>query len=370
MLPPALTSALYAATIVGATSVLARFAPDNYLGWVMYVYLVGYRTKMFLDDLVHYEDLKGHALTRYEPALAIISWVLWIAAAIRLDNANVYFILIGANFLLCILWVVIADSKVNSAMSSGLITSDVAGGIRRAHRRFVLFNLPPVLVGLGYGIALSAGVDAGRALLSLWLMFVLFVFFLWDVKTDWNYMFRLAMFVRDVGPPPPMESRPNADAGRTLASESTETNVAEGEENRRLLVQQWQTVVQYWASDNSVVLRWSSIFIVVNSILFALLAIAPSDSIVPTWMVTKVGPILGVLMNAIWFIVAARFVAYLKFYYDLARDIQRKVPILQFPDSSLLTFRWYQKMSTKKMALLLPLAFAAVWASLLIVLSI
>jgi len=87
-------------------------------------------------------------------------------------------------------------------------------------------------------------------------------------------------------------------------------------------------------------------------------------------MVKTVGPVLGILMNAIWFIIAARFEAYLKFYYELSRDIQRKVPILLFPDSPLLTFRWYQKMSTKKMLQLLPFLFSAVWASLLILLNI
>lgn len=151
-------------------------------------------------------------------------------------------------------------------------------------------------------------------------------------------------------------------------NETPENQLSDWQKN--VLIQQWQTVVHYWASDNSVALRWSSIFLVVNSILFALLAIAPSDSIVPVWIVTRVGPVLGILMNIIWFIVAARFVAYLKFYYELSRDIQRKVPILQFPDNPVLTFRWHQKMSTKKMLQLLPLLFAAVWVSLLILLDI
>jgi len=180
----------------------------------------------------------------------------------------------------------------------------------------------------------------------------------------------LVVFVCDVARRLPADSRPNADTGKTLAAEPVETNKAIEEENRTILVEQWQTVIHYWASDNSVVLRWSSIFIVVNSILFALLAIAPSESIVPVWMVMTVGPALGILINAIWFTIAARFVAYLKFYYELTRDIQRKVPILQFPDSSFLTFRWYQKMSTKKMAQLVPLLLAVVWASLLILLNI
>ena len=98
--------------------------------------------------------------------------------------------------------------------------------------------------------------------------------------------------------------------------------------------------------------------IYINSILFALLAIAPSDSIVPVWAVKKVGPVLGIMMNAIWFIVVARFVAYFKFYYELTRDIQRRVPILGFPDNRLLTFRRYQRVSTKTMLQWLPLILA------------
>lgn len=175
----------------------------------------------------------------------------------------------------------------------------------------------------------------------------------------------LVVFVRSIG-----ESGANTDTDRVLAKDSAESNEAVRADDRDVLVQQWQTVVQYWASDNSVVLRWSSIFIVVNSILFALLAIAPSDSIVPVWAVKRVGPVLGILMNAIWFIVVARFMAYLKFYYELTRDIQRRVPILGFPDNRLLTFRWYQRVSTKTMLQWLPPIFAAVWVLLLVLLNI
>ena len=151
-------------------------------------------------------------------------------------------------------------------------------------------------------------------------------------------------------------------------SESPNNRLSDRQED--VLIRQWQTVIHHWASDNSVVLTWSTIFILVNSILFALLAIAPSDSIVPVWVVIGVGPVLGILINIIWFIVIARFVAYLKFYYDLAKDIQSKIPILQFPDSPILRFRWHQKISTKRMLQFLPVLFAAAWVFLLILLNI
>ena len=113
---------------------------------------------------------------------------------------------------------------------------------------------------------------------------------------------------------------------------------------------------------------WSTIFILVNSILFALLAIAPKDAVVPKWLVSIMTPWLAIVMNLIWVIVVFRFVAYLKYYYDLASYVQKQIPELRFPNSDLLQFRWYQVVSTKMMLQYLPFLFAATWTIILVVL--
>ncbi len=60
----------------------------------------------------------------------------------------------------------------------------------------------------------------------------------------------LVVFVRGAG-----ESGPNADKDEIFPGGSAESEGMVEAGDRNILVQQWQTVVQYWASDNSVVLR-------------------------------------------------------------------------------------------------------------------
>ena len=134
-----------------------------------------------------------------------------------------------------------------------------------------------------------------------------------------------------------------------------------------VLIHEWETVIHYWAADNSAVLTWSTVFILVNSILFALLAIAPTHSIVPAWVVKYVGPSLGIVVNIIWGVAVTRFVAYLVHYHDLVMDIQKKVP-LRFQDPQLLKFRWYQKISTKTLLQYIPILFCVFWIIVLIAL--
>jgi len=133
-----------------------------------------------------------------------------------------------------------------------------------------------------------------------------------------------------------------------------------------VLIREWQTVIHYWSTDNSVVLTWSTGFILINSMLFAFLAIAPTDSILPTWVLKYAGPSLGIFINIIWGVVVARMVAYLRYYYNLAADIQKKIPLLQFPDSPLLKFRRYQKIATKPLLQYIPILFCIVWIIMLI----
>jgi len=135
-----------------------------------------------------------------------------------------------------------------------------------------------------------------------------------------------------------------------------------------VLIHEWETIIHYWAADNSVVLTWCTMFILVNSILFALLAIAPTDSIMPIWVLKYVGPSLGIVVNAIWGVVNARLVAYLRHFHDLVMDIQKKVPVLRFQDPQLLKFRWYENISAKTLVRYIPILFFIVWIIILIAL--
>lgn len=135
-----------------------------------------------------------------------------------------------------------------------------------------------------------------------------------------------------------------------------------------VLIREWQTVIHYWAGDNSVQVTLCTVFILINSILFALIAIAPSDSVLPTWVLRYFGPSLGIFINIIWGVLVTRMVAYLRYYYNLAADIQKKIPLLQFPDSPLLKYRWYQKISSNTLLQYVPILFAIVWIIILIAL--
>jgi hypothetical protein len=135
-----------------------------------------------------------------------------------------------------------------------------------------------------------------------------------------------------------------------------------------LLIREWQTIIQYWAADNSVALTWSTLFMLINSILFALLAVAPSDSIVPSWVLKYVGPSLAIAMNIIWGAVITRMVVYIQHCHDLVMDIQKQVPVLRFQNSDLLQFRWYQRLSTKTLLQYIPILFCIVWIVILIAL--
>jgi hypothetical protein len=124
--------------------------------------------------------------------------------------------------------------------------------------------------------------------------------------------------------------------------------------------------MHYWAADNSVTLTWSTVFILINSILFALLAISPTDSILPRWVLKYAGPFLGIIVSIVWGIVVTRMVVYLRHYHDLVMDIQTKVPALRFQDPALLKFRWYQKIPTKTLLQYIPILFCIIWIIILI----
>jgi len=138
-----------------------------------------------------------------------------------------------------------------------------------------------------------------------------------------------------------------------------------------VLIREWETTINYWAADNSILWSRCSVFILTNSILFALLAIAPSDTFIPKWILNCLVPSLGVVINIIWWLINLRSVAYTRHFEDLVTQIRQQVPVLRFQDPELLNrqFRhWYQKMSGRKFLEFIPGLFLAFWIVVLFVL--
>ena len=140
------------------------------------------------------------------------------------------------------------------------------------------------------------------------------------------------------------------------------------EEERHILMQEWASVIQYWATDNSILWQRCSVFLLVNSILFAPLAIAPANTLMPIWIVKYGAPLLAVAINILWLLVNLRSIAYTRHFQDLVEDIRKQIPLLHFQDSERLKFRWYERVKGKKYILkLLPALFLVFWVAILVI---
>ena len=141
MLPIQLIAGLFTATIVGATANFAKQPTLSLIGWFMYVYLIGYRTKVFLDDLVYYQKMKSHAVGGGDPVLGLTTWILWIATAIVLGNEKAYFGLTSLTFGLGVIWVSIAKRNVPKKEKGS--PANIVNQIMSAHKRWWWFNFIP-----------------------------------------------------------------------------------------------------------------------------------------------------------------------------------------------------------------------------------
>lgn len=144
MLPIQLIACLFTATIVGATANFTRQSEYTPILWYMYLYLVGYRTKVFLDDLVYYQSMKAHGVGGGDPVIGLASWILWIALAIAIGREQAYFGLTSVTFGLGIVWVLIARANVRKLPGDG--PGRIVADIKAAHNRWLVFNVIPCVV--------------------------------------------------------------------------------------------------------------------------------------------------------------------------------------------------------------------------------
>ena len=157
MLPIQLITCLFTAAVVGATANFAQSEVFTVIGWFMYLYLLGYRTKMFLDDMVYYENIKRHALRGGDPIIGLLSWVLWIGVALNVRNEAVYFGLTAATFGLGVIWILIARRNVGKVNAS--VNAKVLSDTRDAHRRWLRFNIAPTIISGTYFVLLLLGIQ-------------------------------------------------------------------------------------------------------------------------------------------------------------------------------------------------------------------
>ena len=138
-----------------------------------------------------------------------------------------------------------------------------------------------------------------------------------------------------------------------------------GAEERRLLMQEWASIIYYWATDNSILWQRCSVFLLVNSILFAPLALAPSDTFLPAWILKYGIPIFAILINILWWLVTLRSVAVIRHFEQRIQQIREQIPVLHFynrNDRESQFRHWYEKVEGKKVILnLLPLLFLLFW---------
>jgi len=154
----------------------------------MYLYLVVYRIKQVLDDLVYYEHMQHHAVTRGEPAYAFLTWVLWIVVGIAFASPKVFFGLMALIALLGLPWVFAAILNVRDTPATA-----VPPGIAEAHGRWWKFNLFPLVMGAIYFTLLSLGHTPDWSSFWPWWIgpLVMTGALIVDIVTDWTFMFRL-----------------------------------------------------------------------------------------------------------------------------------------------------------------------------------
>jgi hypothetical protein len=137
---------------------------------------------------------------------------------------------------------------------------------------------------------------------------------------------------------------------------------------RHLLMQEWETILHYWANDNSILWLRCSVFILINSMLLSSLVIVPSDNIMPIWVIKYGIPSFAIIMNGMWWPISIRSVAYIRHFQDRADDIRKMIPPLRFMDDQLLKsyFRhWWLKLPGRMFLQIIPGLFFILWIVIL-----
>lgn len=190
MLPIQLIACLFTATVTGATTKFVSLGSYSLIIWFMYLYLVAYRIKVFLDDLVYYKNIKEHAVGGGDPIVGLVTWILWITIALLLGNEVAYFGLTSLTFGIGVIWVTIA--KRNIPMDVPQEIKPVVEQVKLAHSRWWRFNLIPFLIGGSYFVLYTVGVNINWMNFWSWLgPAAMTGSLVWDIITDYRFMFQL-----------------------------------------------------------------------------------------------------------------------------------------------------------------------------------
>lgn len=138
---------------------------------------------------------------------------------------------------------------------------------------------------------------------------------------------------------------------------------------RYILVEEWETILHYWANDNSISWTRCSAFLLVNSILLSLLVLSSPDGILPIWFLRYVITPIAVVVNGMWWPVSFRSVAYIQYFYDHAAKISKQVPALCFMDDLNIKYyfsHWWLQVSGRTFLRVIPGLFLILWFVLLL----
>jgi hypothetical protein len=140
-------------------------------------------------------------------------------------------------------------------------------------------------------------------------------------------------------------------------------------ERKELLMQEWASMINYWATDNSILWQRCSIFLLVNSIFFAPIAIISENTLLPICFLKFGIPIFAIIINVLWWLVTLRSVAVIKSFEQLNDEIKKEIPTLRFyniEDRKKYFICFYQRVEGKKHILnLLPSSFIVLWLCIL-----
>jgi hypothetical protein len=192
MLPIELITILFSVNIASATSQLAAHAAEGPFLWFAYLYLVFFRTKVYLDDLVYYRNIKEKAIGGGDPIVGLLSWELWIMAGISITRPAAYFWLSGVTFTLGVGWMAIAKRNLRNArdVKERKFRKSVEDA-ECAHDRWLISNSLSAAICYVYAVLCTVGATDWQGFWHWTGPAALVAVLLWDFATDYRYMLRL-----------------------------------------------------------------------------------------------------------------------------------------------------------------------------------
>lgn len=122
---PVFLAAFFTASIVGCTAAFVRIPTSDplFLEWLgLFVLFVLYRSKIMVDDLGWYADVKtkGDLPNPVDVLFAVVTWIGWfMMAAVMGENLRYFAGLLIATFVASTIWIYIADATATNVTREG-----------------------------------------------------------------------------------------------------------------------------------------------------------------------------------------------------------------------------------------------------------